>query len=288
MITIFDALTLNEVRRMDINNNNTNSEIESANKLEYSAYSLNQIICTTLTNKLLKFDCKTGRLVSTIGNIHRTITDCLTVSNDGRFLVTSGDNCIKVWDYEMRFEKNFQTFIGHSASISRVLFSPDNSTLISVGDSIVFWNFLAVKSEEDYRPEKTTTKVNAVSNSAMPQGRHLEEMRLIQPIAVVREIISNPKNPNEINDYNHLKIFNRDDFDDQLNSNWPMCNASFERPRTPPVACPDNLHIETIAVNCEIEDTFLNSEITFLESNLSSCSQSEQNLKKVFKSAQFR
>ncbi len=44
-------------------------------------------------------------------------------------------------------------------------------------------------------------------------------------------------------------------------------NVSFEKPRTPPVAA--EIQIEMIAVNGEIEDTFLNDEFTLLESNSS-------------------
>lgn len=305
LITIFESLSLNEILRIDIASNMTdtankklNVDLSSAVRLEYSSFNLNQLLCVTSSNKLLKFDSRNGRLIGSVSNIHRSLTDCLTVSDDGRFLVTSGDNCIKVWDYEMRLEKNFQTFVGHSSSINRVLFSPDNTTLISVGDSIVFWNFLAFKNTNV--DAKDENNFNTISNGDMPQGRNLEDMRNIQPIAVIREIESDNnylvknnftvtkettsfKNP-AINDYNNLKIFNENSFDELLkannNTHWAPCNISFERPRTPPIAA-DNLHIETIAVNSEIEDTFLNSEITFLESNLSSCS-TEQNLIKKF------
>ena len=101
------------------------------------------------------------------------------------------------------------------------------------------------------------------------------------PIEVVREIEAGDKrkNASTINDYHRLRIFDEPAFSQQPSesmSGWPTCNVSFERPRTPPVAAIDSLHIETIAANAEIEDTFLNSEITFLESNLSSCSAAEQ------------
>lgn len=44
-------------------------------------------------------------------------------------------------------------------------------------------------------------------------------------------------------------------------------NVSFEKPRTPPVAA--EIQVEMIAVNGEIEDTFLNDDFTLLESNSS-------------------
>jgi hypothetical protein len=48
------------------------------------------------------------------------------------------------------------------------------------------------------------------------------------------------------------------------NENFHNINVSFEKPRTPPVAA--QIRIETIAVNSEIDDTFLNDEFTLLDS----------------------
>ena len=117
LISVFESSSLNEILRIDISSNAESSRLGgcvSAVRLEYASYDLNQILCVTSSNKLLKFDSRTGRLLSSIPRIHRSLTDCLSVSSDGRFLATSGDNSIKIWDYEMRLEKNFQTFIGHS------------------------------------------------------------------------------------------------------------------------------------------------------------------------------
>jgi WD40 repeat protein len=96
----------------------------------------------------------------------------------------------------MRLEKNFQTFIGHSSPVSRIMFTPDNSTLISVGDSILFWDFMAFKSEQEDGVRE------------MPQGRELENMRDM-PIAVVREA----QNSN-VNDCSQLRVLNESWFDE--------------------------------------------------------------------------
>ena len=58
---------------------------------------------------------------------------------------------------------------------------------------------------------------------------------------------------------------------------WCSNNISFEKPRTPPIAA--EIQIETIAVHGEIEDTFLNEDLTLLES---SCSISSGQVKKKF------
>jgi WD40 repeat protein len=119
LITVFESFNLNELLRIDISINNDSNEIltslynnydrqEIGLKLEYAPYDLNQLLCITASKKLLKFDSKTGRLLSSITNICKSRADSICISNDGKFLVTSGDNVIKIWDYEMRLDKNFQ------------------------------------------------------------------------------------------------------------------------------------------------------------------------------------
>lgn len=43
-----------------------------------------------------------------IDNIHRSGCTSVDVSQDSRHLVTAGDKVIKVWDYHMRLDLNFQ------------------------------------------------------------------------------------------------------------------------------------------------------------------------------------
>ena len=46
-----------------------------------------------------------------LNNIHRGGCTAFDVSQDGRLLVTAGDNVVKIWDYYMRFDINFQVRI---------------------------------------------------------------------------------------------------------------------------------------------------------------------------------
>ena len=43
-----------------------------------------------------------------VSNIHRSGCSCLVTSKDGKYLVTAGDKVLKVWDYCMRLDINFQ------------------------------------------------------------------------------------------------------------------------------------------------------------------------------------
>jgi WD40 repeat protein len=108
LISVFDSLTLNESLRINTSCDANASKSDACVRLAYSALNVNQILCVTSANRLLKFDSTSGRLLSSINKIHRSKTDCMFVSSDGRFLATAGDNCVKIWDYEMRLEKNYQ------------------------------------------------------------------------------------------------------------------------------------------------------------------------------------
>ena len=70
----------------------------------------------------------------------------------------------------------FQSFIGHSSAVSSILLTPDNSTVVSVGDSIIYWDFLAY----------STVEQKEAMNKQMLKGRALENMR-DQPVAIIRE-----------------------------------------------------------------------------------------------------
>ena len=49
-----------------------------------------------------------GDILLQIGNIHRSGCTAIDVSGDGRHLATAGDKVIKIWDYCMRLDLNFQ------------------------------------------------------------------------------------------------------------------------------------------------------------------------------------
>lgn len=279
LITVFETATLNEVLRIDMsstlnsssnlsfNNNFThdNNNFETAACLAYSPYQLNHILCVTGSNKLLKFDAKNGRLISTTTNIHSNHTNCLAVSSDGRFLVTSGDEgMLKVWDYQMGLDRNYQLFVGHSTNVRKIMFTPDNSGLISVGDALFFWDFLAFTVSTD-------------NSGEMPQGRELEELKNL-PIKIVRENNTNESNSSDIkrknsyqdpfiNDYRTVSMMNdyslKSSFDSTIvNNNFAV---SFERPRTPPVPADFEDEYENVY---QVEDTYLNDESIDQSSNL--------------------
>lgn len=105
VISIYDTSSLNEALRVNINSEGCRDQ---AVCVTYSTIELNQLVCVTASNRLIKFDARTGRLLSSVEHLHRTRTDLVSVTNDGQFLVTSGDNFVKIWDYQMRLDINYQ------------------------------------------------------------------------------------------------------------------------------------------------------------------------------------
>lgn len=165
-VCVVDAKSLSEVLRIDISSSSAcdskSGNLDSAERVYFAPQSLGHLLVTTTNNKLLKFDAKSGRLLSEIGNIHRSGCSCLAVSESGRHLVTCGDKVIKVWDYNMKLDINFQVFIGHSENVSKVIWTPDGKNVLSVGEAIYLWDFMA------FRPPSPPNEGRQVRETSFP------------------------------------------------------------------------------------------------------------------------
>ncbi|XP_061665809.1 WD repeat-containing protein 90 isoform X2 [Syngnathoides biaculeatus] len=143
-ITIADALSLEESLRLDVSILDSESTfLDSALKVCFSSASPQHLLVATSANKILWVNTKTGCLLRQVSKVHKHWCSSLAVSQDRRFLVTAGHNSVKVWDYNMQFSLNSQMFIGHSQPISQVSFTPGQDGVVSVGDAIFLWDFLA-------------------------------------------------------------------------------------------------------------------------------------------------
>ena len=78
-----------------------------------------------------------------VSHIHRGHCSAIALDRDSSHILTAGDNSIKVWDYSMALDLNFQVFVGHSEPVSQLLLSPDGSRVISSADAVFFWDYLA-------------------------------------------------------------------------------------------------------------------------------------------------
>nr|XP_057917684.1 WD repeat-containing protein 90 isoform X3 [Doryrhamphus excisus] len=143
-ITLANALSLEECLRVDVSILDAESNfLDSALKVCFSTASPEHLLVATSANKILWVNTKTGCLLRQVSKVHKHWCSSLAVSEDRRFLVTAGHNAVKVWDYTMRLHMNSQMFIGHSQPINQVSFTPGQLGVVSVGDAIFLWDFLA-------------------------------------------------------------------------------------------------------------------------------------------------
>ncbi|XP_068614509.1 WD repeat-containing protein 90-like [Brachionichthys hirsutus] len=144
IVTIADSRSLDELLHVDVSILDVESpQLDSALKVCFSAASTEQLLVATSANKILWLSTQTGRLLREVSKVHKHRCSSLAVSDDCRFLLTAGHNALKVWDYNMRLGVNAQMFIGHSQPICQVSFTPDQLGVVSVGDAVFLWDFLA-------------------------------------------------------------------------------------------------------------------------------------------------
>ena len=112
-ISVLEAETLNEVLRIDItpvtsSSNQLQSFVDSGRLVCFTPSPLDQLLLVTQCGRLLKFSASNGQLLNAVGQVHRETCSSLAVSENGRYLLTAGDEVLKVWDYSMSLQHNFQ------------------------------------------------------------------------------------------------------------------------------------------------------------------------------------
>ncbi|XP_051789984.1 WD repeat-containing protein 90 isoform X2 [Erpetoichthys calabaricus] len=148
IVTVMDACSLDELLRIDVSILDLEStNLDSAVKVCYAPTSVGHLLVSTSSNKILWLDAKSGRLIREVSNVHKQQCSSLSVSDDGQFLITAGEKVVKVWDYNMKHDVNYQVFIGHSEQIQQVNFAPDQLGIVTVGDAVYIWDFLASPAE---------------------------------------------------------------------------------------------------------------------------------------------
>ena len=121
-----------------------------------------------------------GKLLRKVSQVHRRAVTSLDFSKNGEFLVTGGaDHTVKLWDADVNTTAEpywFQSQIGHTYSVSKVFFNPnDNTQVISVGgkDGIFIWNFHGDTTD---RPVKAESMIVAPK-----RGVKFEEAKKEEP-----------------------------------------------------------------------------------------------------------
>uniref|UniRef100_A0A8C4VBJ2 WD repeat-containing protein 90 n=1 Tax=Falco tinnunculus TaxID=100819 RepID=A0A8C4VBJ2_FALTI len=151
VVTVMEACSLDELLRVDISILDLNgTAMDSAVRVCFAPVPRGELLVSTSSNKILVLDAKTGRLVREVSPVHKLSCSSLALSKDGRYLLTAGDRVIKVWDYQMCSLS--QVYIGHSEPVRQVAFTPDQRHVISIGDAIFLWDFLALPVERSPAP----------------------------------------------------------------------------------------------------------------------------------------
>ncbi|XP_053722443.1 WD repeat-containing protein 90 isoform X2 [Synchiropus splendidus] len=143
IVTIADAHSLDELHQIQVSNLDVHSaKMDSALKLCFSPASAEHLLIATSANAVLWVSTKMAQVLRKISNVHKHQCSSMAVSKASQFLLTAGQNTLKVWHYHMT-HLHPQTFIGPSQPIKQVSFTPDQLGVISVGDAIFLWDFLA-------------------------------------------------------------------------------------------------------------------------------------------------
>ncbi|XP_069761479.1 WD repeat-containing protein 90 isoform X2 [Narcine bancroftii] len=171
VVTVMDAHSLDELMLIDISILDLETTtLDTAIKVCYPPAEVKQLLVITSSNKILWLNAKSGRLIREMCNIHKIIPSSLAVTEDVRYLLTTGEKVIKIWDYHMKLEINFQVFIGHSESIQQAAFTPDQFSVISVGDAIFIWDFLAAAPDQE-----TSLPLNQINELPRPEAPLIAE-----------------------------------------------------------------------------------------------------------------
>lgn len=110
-LTLVTLHAILQVLRLDITPmmpSSHNSEVNHARLVTFAPQALNQLLVITDGARLIKFSASNGQLLNEVAHIHRTECTSLSVDRGGRYLLTTGDKTLKVWDYTMALDLNFQ------------------------------------------------------------------------------------------------------------------------------------------------------------------------------------
>mmetsp|Transcript_26776 Transcript_26776/g.67610 ORF Transcript_26776/g.67610 Transcript_26776/m.67610 type:complete len:172 (+) Transcript_26776:414-929(+) len=100
-----------------------------------------QLLTTGTDRKITNWDAYDGSAIRIVDGSSAAEVNTLDIAGSGDFFVSGGgDKLVKLWHYD---EGQCQAIgIGHSGGVSKVVVSPDQKNIISVGDegAILIWN----------------------------------------------------------------------------------------------------------------------------------------------------
>ncbi|XP_055006516.1 WD repeat-containing protein 90 [Boleophthalmus pectinirostris] len=211
IVTIADARTLEELLHIDVSILDVESTcLDSALTICFATASTQHLLVSTSANKVLWVSTKTGRVLREVSKVDKQHCSSLSVSEDNRFLLTAGQSSVKVWDYDV--QQKSQTFIGHSQPICQVGFTPDQHSVISVGDAIFIWDFLAEPTDS---LAVNCSILRVTSGCATPDLSDVPQVQLSN--SMPRQAAPLPSSPPQQLDICNIIQFDHDAVDSQKN-----------------------------------------------------------------------
>jgi len=100
-----------------------------------------QLLTTGSDRKLTYWDVVDGNPIRIIDGSQTDVINCLSITDCGtKFICGGADKLVKVWGYDEGFCYNVG--VGHSGEVKACAVSPDQQTIVSVGDegAVFLWN----------------------------------------------------------------------------------------------------------------------------------------------------
>lgn len=115
-----------------------------------------QFLTTGSDRKLTYWDVVDGNPIRIIDGSQTDLLSCLAISEDGEKFVCGGaDKLVKVWGYDEGF--CYYQGVGHSGEITASAISPDQRTIVTVGDegAVFLWNMPDIQFNIDANADDT-------------------------------------------------------------------------------------------------------------------------------------
>jgi WD40 repeat protein len=99
-----------------------------------------QLLTTGTDRKITYWDVTDGVAIRIVDGSEEDTVNCLDITEDGEAFVSAGaDKLVKVWGYDEGFQ--YCEGVGHSGEITACRISPDQGTIVTVGDegAIFLW-----------------------------------------------------------------------------------------------------------------------------------------------------
>uniref|UniRef100_A0A1I8H9U9 WD_REPEATS_REGION domain-containing protein n=1 Tax=Macrostomum lignano TaxID=282301 RepID=A0A1I8H9U9_9PLAT len=180
-VVVAEGATLAELIRVDVTMVAGAGVADAARALQFGA---GHLLVATEGGRLLRLERRSGRLASQLSDLGRC--DCLCLSPDGRYCVAGVGRQLKLFQNCSTGQVQFSSFLGHSGRICALAFSADGARLMSVGEAVLVWDFMAPpaseKPAENLRTENGAKKPQPTPvTPAAPQSRHRVEAPVRDP-----------------------------------------------------------------------------------------------------------